>query len=246
MKLLRGYADIFEQVGIDEAYLDVTRRTAESYQAARDLASETKNSMRNRLGLTCSIGVGPNKLVAKIAADENKPDGLTVIEPDQVNNFLQPFPVDRLLGVGAKTAEKMRLMGICSISDLAKYDIQKLISTFGKNLGTYFHNASLGIDNEPVREKGEADSLSRIVTLRQDTHDVGPIIEKTDELCTDLHANIIEQNVTFKSISIIAIAKDLSLYSRSRTLESPTNSLEVMKKTVGELFGRFMSEKAFE
>ena len=246
MKLLRGYADIFEQVGIDEAYLDVTRRTAESYQAARDLASEIKSSMRNRLGLTCSIGVGPNKLVAKIAADENKPDGLTVIEPDQVNNFLQPFPVDRLLGVGAKTAEKMRLMGICSISDLAKYDIQKLISTFGKNLGTYFHNASLGIDNEPVREKGEADSLSRIATLRQDTHDVGPIIEKTDELCTDLHANIIEQNVTFKSISIIAIAKDLSLYSRSRTLESPTNSLEVMKKTVGELFGRFLSENAFE
>ena len=246
MTLLRGYADIFEQVGIDEAYLDVTRRTAESYQAARDLASEIKNSIRNRLALTCSIGVGPNKLVAKIAADENKPDGLTVIEPDQVNNFLQPFPLDRLLGVGAKTAEKMRLMGICTISDLAKYDVQKLISTFGKNLGTYFHNASIGIDNEPVREKGEAESLSRIATLRQDTHDVDLIIEKTDELCVDLHEDVIEQNVTFKSIGIIVIAKDLSLYSRSRTLESPTNSLEMMKKIVGDLFERFLSENAFE
>jgi DNA polymerase IV (DinB-like DNA polymerase) len=246
MELLRDNADVFEQVGIDEAYLDVTRRTAESYQVARDLASEIKASMRNRLGLTCSVGVGPNKLVAKIAADENKPDGLTVVEPGQVKNFLELLPVGRLIGVGSKTAEKMRSIGICSISDLARYDVQKLISTFGKNIGTYFHNASLGIDNEPVREKGEAESLSRIATLKLDTRDVDIILEKTDELCADLHANIIEQNVTFKSVGIIAIAKDLSLYSRSRTLESPTNSLDVMKTIVKELLERFFSENELE
>lgn len=246
MRILRDFADEFEQVGIDEAYLDVTKRTDGSFQDAKNLAGSIKNELRNQLGLTCSIGVGPNKLVAKIAADEKKPDGLTIVEPDQVKGFLRPLPANRLLGVGTKTVEKMQSMGICTIADLAENDVQKLISTFGKNLGMYFHNASLGVDNEPVREKGEAESLSRIATLKQDSHDLSVILEKTDELCLDLHSNVIEQKLTFRSVSIVVIAKNLSVYSRSRTLDNSTNSLEIMKKTVGELFKRFLTENPVE
>jgi DNA polymerase IV (DinB-like DNA polymerase) len=246
MQFLSGYADEFEEVGIDEAYLDVTKRTNGSFKDAKDLANQIKSEMRSHLGLSCSIGVGPNKLIAKIAADEKKPDGLTVVEPSQIKEFMEPLLVGRLIGVGVRTVEKMHNMGICTISDLAKYDVQKLISEFGKTVGTYFHNASLGVDNEPVREKGEPESLSRISTLKEDTRELGIILEKTGELCLDLHNIITDKKSTFKSVSIIVIAKDLSLYSRSKTIENSTDSLETMKKIVQELLDKFLSENPIE
>jgi DNA polymerase IV (DinB-like DNA polymerase) len=196
MQFLSGYADEFEQVGIDEAYLDVTKRTNGSFKDAKDLANQIKSEMRSHLGLSCSIGVGPNKLIAKIAADEKKPDGLTIVEPSQIKEFLEPLPVGRLIGVGVKTVEKMHNMGICTISDLAKYDVQKLISEFGKTVGTYFHNASLGVDNEPVSERGEPESLSRISTLKEDTRELGIILEKTDELFALLVQKILQFRFT--------------------------------------------------
>ncbi len=148
--------------------------------------------------------------------------------------------------MGVKTAKKMAAMNICTIGDLAKYDVQRLISTFGRTLGTYFHNASIGVDNEPVKERGEAGSLSRIATLMQNTSDSSVVLEKANELCVDLYASIAEQKLTFKSVSIILIAKDLSVYSRSRTLESSSNSLEMMEKVAGELFEAFLSENPIE
>jgi len=246
MQLLRGYADEFEQVGIDEAYLDVSNRTNGSFKDATDLANDIKKELRSSLSLSCSVGVGPNKLVAKIAADERKPDGLTVLEPSEVKTFLGPLPVNRLLGVGVKTVEKMNKMGICTISDLSNYDVQELVEEFGRTLGTYYRNASVGIDSEPVREKGEAESLSRISTLKEDTRDLRSILEKTDELCLDLYNTIIGKRLIFKSISVIVIAKDLNHYTRSKTIEKSTNNLEIMKKIVQELLEKFLSENPVE
>src|SRR3972149_5199118 len=100
MQALRGYADGFEQVGIDEAYLDVTQKIQGSFEAATDLAQKMKNDVQNHVGITFSVGVGPNKLVAKIASENQKPDGLTVVKPEEVKRFLSPLPVDRLIGVG--------------------------------------------------------------------------------------------------------------------------------------------------
>ena len=141
MPILKGFADEFEQVGIDEAFLDVSKRTQADFRNGEELARKIKSELFSQEKLTCSVGVGPNKLVAKIAADEKKPDGLTVISLDQVVNFLEPLPVNRLIGVGAKTLERMKTMSINTIGDLAKYDIQRLIAVFGKTLGVYFHNA---------------------------------------------------------------------------------------------------------
>ena len=246
MNLLEAYADEFEQVGIDEAFLDVTRRLHGSFQEAKLLAEAIKTQMRNEQKLTCSVGVGPNKLVAKMAADEKKPDGLTVIDPSSVTSFLAPLPVDRLIGVGTRTLEKMQTIGISKVGDLANYDIQKLIAIFGKALGTYFHNASLGVDNEPVREHGEAISVSRIATLKQDTADLTLILEETDHLCDEVHERIVREKLTFKTIGIIAITKDMKVHTRSRTLENPSNNLELVKKTVAELFGKFQSDTQLE
>jgi DNA polymerase IV (DinB-like DNA polymerase) len=242
MNILRKYADRFEQAGIDEAYLDVTQRTSGRFQEAKQLAVSMKDEVKAQLKLTCSIGIGPNKLVAKIAADEKKPDGLTVIAPERVEEFLSPLKVRRLLGVGTKTREKMQSLGISTVHELAKYDPQRLNDIFGRTMGIYFHNAALGIDAEPVEERSEVESFSRITTLKQDSRDLSFIMETAERLCSEIHGTVVSERMNFKTVGIIAILKDLSTHTRSKTLENPTNSLEVLNKSAKELFEKFFNE----
>jgi DNA polymerase IV (DinB-like DNA polymerase) len=246
MRVLRGYADSFEQGGIDEAYLDVTQKVQGSFEAAEDLAQKMKAAVKNQFGTTFSVGVGPNKLVAKIACDSQKPDGLTVVKPEGVAGFLSPLPVDRLLGVGRKIAAKMETLGIKTVGDLARYDVQRLVEVFGKTLGVYFHNAANGVDNAPVQETGEAESISRIGTLKENTRDLTFILEKTDELIEDIRKELVQRKVGFKQVGIIAIMADLSVHSRSQTLEKPANDMELLRRVVGELFGKFLNESELE
>jgi DNA polymerase IV (archaeal DinB-like DNA polymerase) len=246
MELLKGFADEFEQVGIDEAFLDVSKRTQADFLNGEELAEKVKRELFSQEKLTCSVGVGPNKLIAKIAADEKKPDGLTVINPYQVVGFLDPLPVDRMIGVGTKTSERMKAISINTIGDLAKCDVQRLTAVFGKTLGVYFHNASLGIDNEPLQEKGETESISRIATLKQNTHDLTIIMNDALELCKDLHDRVVKEKLIFKTVGIIAITSDMNVRSRSRTIDSPSNSLELMEETVQELFQSFLDESEID
>ena len=242
MSILRSNADSHEQVGIDEAYLDVSQKTGGEFENAKHLAQRLKDELKASLKLTCSVGVGPNKLIAKIAADQQKPDGLTIIKPEQAEAFLFSLPVSRLIGVGVKTKEKMQALGINTIGDLAKHDVQKLIAVFGKALGTYFHNASQGLDDEPVQEKAEVESISRISTLKQNTCDLNLILEKTNQLCDDIHAVIMQQELAFKTVGIITIMADLSVHNRSQTLENPTAELETLKKVVKDLLEKLLSK----
>lgn len=246
MRLLAAHADKFEQVGIDEAYLDVSQRTHSNYQEAEELAQRTKKEIVMQLSLTCSIGIGPNKLIAKIAADIHKPNGLTTVKPEQIADFLEPLLVDRLLGVGTKTNRKMQALRIVTIGDLARFDVQKLMDVFGKKLGLYFHNASRGIDDEPVQAKSEVESVSRISTLKEDTRDLDLILQKTDRECEEVHADLKRIGFNFKTVTIMAVMKDLSLRSRSKTLENNTDKLETLKETVKELFDKFLSESNLE
>ena len=243
---LRGYADAFEQVGIDEAYLDVTQKVHGSFEAARDLAQKIKDDVKNQLSITFSVGVGPNKLVAKIAADSQKPEGLTIVKPEEVVRFLSPLPVNRLIGVGRKISAKMDALGIKTIGDLARYDVQRLVEIFGKNLGVYFHNAANGLDNEPVQEAGEAESVSRISTLKENTRDLALILEKTSQLIEDIHKEVVQRDISFRQIGIIAIMTDLSVRSRSQTLETATSDIDALRKTVRELFENFLGESELE
>ena len=246
MNILKGLSDRFEQVSIDEAYLDVTQRTMGNFEEGRKLGESVKSEVLLREKLTCSIGVAPNKLVAKISADTKKPDGLTVVTPDQIINFLGPLPVSRLIGVGAKTRERMQALGINTVFDLSKYDVQGLTVVFGKTLASYFHNASLGIDDDPVQERGEATSISRIATLKHDSRELSFIIEKTDQLCSEIHITIAKEGIVFKTVGIVVIATDMSIHTRSRTLENPTDNLEILKETVKELLEKFLDETEFE
>jgi DNA polymerase IV (DinB-like DNA polymerase) len=246
MLALRDYADVFEQVGIDEAYLDVTRKVQGSFEVARVLAQKMKDDVKKQHGLVFSVGVGPNKLVAKIACDSQKPDGLTVVKPDEVVFFLSSLPVDRLIGVGRKTAARMEALGIRTIGDLARYDVQRLVEAFGKTIGVYFHNAANGVDNEPVQEAGEAESISRIATLKENTRDLTFILEKTSQLIEDVWKELAERKLSLKQVGIIAIMTDLSVHSRSQTLEKPVSDVDVFRETVRELFEKFLGESELE
>lgn len=246
MTVLRSHANRFEQVGIDEAYLDVSQKANGNFEEAGKIAEQIKKEMKAQQGLTCSIGIGPNKLIAKIAADIQKPDGLTIVKPEQVAGFLGPLPVNSLVGVGRKTERKMQDMEIQTVSDLAEYDTQKLVEVFGKNLGIYFHNASIGIDDEPVQERGEVESISRISTLKEDTQNLKVILEKTNKLCDEVHARLMQRGLSFKSVGIVAVMTDMSVRSRSKTYESPTNELGALKKTAKELFEKFLNESELQ
>jgi DNA polymerase IV (DinB-like DNA polymerase) len=242
MSILGTYADGIEQEGIDEAYLDVSARTEGDFDKAAALGLMIKNDLKKQEELTCSVGIGPNKLIAKIASDIKKPDGLTVIKPDEVKPFLEPLPVDRLLGVGKKTSEKLKAMGVVTVGDLARYEIKSLIECFGESLGAYLHNASRGIDQDPVQDRGESGSLSRISTLKEDTRDLKLITKVTDQLCEDVHQRLMQRRVSFKLVGIVAVMKDLTILTRSKTFADGTNDLGFLKKEVGGLFDRLLKD----
>jgi DNA polymerase IV (DinB-like DNA polymerase) len=242
MEIFRGYSDVFERVGIDEAYMEVTAKVQGSFDETKALALRMKAEVKSQVGVSFSVGVAFNKLVAKIACDEQKPDGLTVVLPEEAKTFLAPLPVERLIGVGKKTSMKMAELGVKTIGDLANFNVQRLVEVFGKTLGVYFHNAASGVDDEPVREAGEAESLSRIATLKQNSQDLAFILETTDALAADVHADLMKRDLSFRQVGIVAFLADLTVRSRSATLEQPTKSLETLKKTVGELLQRFLDD----
>ena len=246
MEIFRGYTSSFEQVSVDEAYLDVTEQVECSFEKAREYAQKIKADVENQVGISFSIGVGPNKLVAKIACDSQKPNGLTIVKPKEAEAFLAPLEVDRLLGVGKKTMVRMEQMGIKTIGDLAKYHCPRLIEVFGKALGIYFHNAANAIDNEPVLEQGEAESISRIGTLKQDTRDLAFILQKTDELTEYVFKDLTERNLSFKLVSIYVVMVDLSSKTRSITLDQPSKDRETISRNVKNLFEKFLSESTLE
>ena len=242
MEDLRGYADSFEQVSIDEAYLDVTHRTGGSYQQAQELAARIKNEIFYKHKLTCSIGVGPNKLIAKIAADTKKPDGLTAVKPQEVEQLLSVLPVRRLVGVGKKTEKKLENLGVRTVGQLARFDVQRLVDVFGKKSGVYFHNAALGIDHDSVEERNEPESSSIIATLKEDTRNSSSILDEAYRLCDSVHAKLVNRQLLYRSVSIYVVAANLSTHSRSKTLETPTTNLQLFKDTVKELFQRFLND----
>jgi DNA polymerase IV (archaeal DinB-like DNA polymerase) len=242
MSSLRGYAESFEQTSIDEAYLDVTTKVNGGFKKARDLAEKMKREVKNAVGITFSVGIGPNKLVAKIAADSQKPDGLTVVKPEEVERFLSPLPVERLLGVGRQTAKKLGEFGVKTIGELARYDVQRLVETFGKKQGVYFHNAAHGINNVPVQETGAAASISRLSTLNENTRELKVVLEKTDQLIDDLHRELMQRNVSFKQVAVITIMADLKVRSRSKTLDVATRDAATLRTVVRELFEKFLGE----
>ena len=235
MEVMKQSADIFEYVGRDEAYLDVTKRVAGDFLKASHLAQQIKNEIREKIKLSCSIGISPNKLISKIASDFQKPDGLTIVSPEKIEVFLDQLKIRVIPGIGKKTEERFLEMGFETIQELKKLDVFTLNKEFGRKSGTYIYNAVRGIDNEPVKEREERIQYSKITTLKKDSIDYQFLSENIRNLCAEVHRVVKKNNKMFKSVGIHFIQSDLSNKSKSRMLRNPTDSLEELQKNVEQL-----------
>jgi DNA polymerase IV (DinB-like DNA polymerase) len=235
MEIMKEYADIFEYVGRDEAYLDVTSRIEGDFIKASHLAQQIKNSIRDKIKLSCSIGISQNKLISKIASNFQKPDGLTIVSPERVEIFLDQLKIRAIPGIGGKTEKIFSEMNLETIQDLMKLDVFTLNNKFGRKSGTYIYNAVRGIDNEPVKEKEGRIQYSKIMTLKKDSKDPQFLLENIRELCKEVHTVIRKNNQMFKSVGIHFVQSDLSNKSKSKMLRNPTTSLEELQKNVEQL-----------
>lgn len=229
MEIIKNHADIFEHTGIDECYLDVHEKTAGDFDSARQLAGQIKNELISHLQLSCSIGVAPNKMLAKVASDYVKPDGLTVVKPDESASFIGALEVGRIPGIGPKTRNRLAELGVTTARQLAGFDLFRLMDEFGKKTGAYIHNAAKGLDDEPVAESaGECKQLMHIVTLKKDATAASEVHGDLGEICRHVHELAERKGLAFRTVSVILILKDLENVTRSKTLKTHTQSYEVL------------------
>jgi DNA polymerase IV (DinB-like DNA polymerase) len=239
MEILRKFAEKFEQWGIDEAFLDVSSKVKD-YTEAAGLAREIKKDIFEKERLTCSIGIGPNKLVAKIASDFQKPDSLTVVKEEEVEKFLEPLPVRKLLWIGRKTEQKLATMGIKTIGELAHYDPTVLAENFGV-MGTQMYLMAHGIDRSEVAERGEIKSISRETTFEEDTADAELVLNALDKLSEEVHSDALRHDVHFRNVTVKVRYENFETHTRGKTLPFITNRLQDIKKTARDLTQAYLT-----
>jgi DNA polymerase IV (archaeal DinB-like DNA polymerase) len=199
MAILKAHGFPFEQVSIDEAFLDVSRLG--TFSAATDLAVRIRDTILTQLGLTCSIGVAPTKVVAKIASDIHKPGGLTVVEPENLFSFLAPMPVRNIPGIGKKSEAELFEMGIRTIQDLAACNIQVLIAQFGRS-AIALQEIAAGIDRSEVKEREGVKSVSRETTFINDTDDEHLIAATMDALAEEVCRNLSDESLHYRTVTV--------------------------------------------
>ena len=240
MKILRSHADKFEQGGIDEAYLDISSQVKD-FDEARELAKSLMEEVLEKEKLTCSIGVAPNKMVAKIASDFKKPYGLTVVREDDVKGFLFPLDVRKIPGVGPKTERSLKELGIETVADLASMKPEVLTRLFGV-WGTRLREFANGIDNAEVIEEYETKSIGRDTTFETDEDDEVQIFQVLDGLAEEVHEDVIDNGFKFKTITVRVRYQHFDTYTRSKSLLFSTNDLDILKNNAKRLIAPFLRQ----
>jgi DNA polymerase IV (DinB-like DNA polymerase) len=237
MDILRSFSEKLEPMGLDEAFLDLSDKVEDFDQAAK-LAKKIKDEIKSREGLTCSIGVAPNKAIAKIASDYRKPDGLTVVTPDEASSFLRPLPVSRISGVGKKTAEILEKVGVKTIGDLASFSAGRIVELFGK-WGIRLWEIANGIDESPVVTSYDIKSISNETTFEEDVADRSIVIETLDKLARDVHSRATQDGFLWRTVGIKLRFEDFSTFTRAKSRNDYTSSLDVVQNSVLSLFSEF-------
>jgi DNA polymerase-4 len=234
LKIYYQFTDLVEPLSIDEAFLDVTGST-KIFGTAREIAMQIKKEIYQTQQLTASVGIAPNKYLAKIASDLDKPDGLVIVEENKIEEFLFPLDISHIWGAGKKTVEKFKMLGIKTIGDLArisKYDLEK---RFGK-MGIHFYNLAHGIDNREVITEQSAKSVSNEITFFEDVSDI-KILDKTlFQLCEKVAYRLRKKSLKGKTIHLKMRYEDFETITRNRTLKSFTSNTETIHNVIKDLF----------
>jgi len=237
MRLLQKFTDKLEQFSIDEAFLDISEKV-NTFEAAGSLARRIKQEIEEKLGLSSSVGIAPNKAIAKIASDSKKPDGLTIVSPDRVREFLDPLPVSKISGVGKKSTELLAQIGITTIRQLALTHPSKLSDAFGR-YGIRIWQIANGIDEDEVVSSRSIKSISSESTFDQDVQDMGKITEVFDSIIGDVHARLQSQKLLFRTVGIKVRLENFETFTRAKTHSKHTNERAVIEDYVKQLFREF-------
>ncbi|MDI6891918.1 MAG: DNA polymerase IV [Actinomycetota bacterium] len=235
MIILRDFTSLIESWGLDEAFLDITAASRKAVKIAWDL----KQRIRAEMGLTASVGVGPNKLLAKIASDLNKPNGLMVIEETEVEKVLAPLPVSKLLWVGKKTTARLREMGINTIGDLLKVPLDTLKARFGKAYGQMLYSFARGMDESPVVTYHEPKSFGRETTFQVDTCDLNLVKRVLSGFVKYLVKELREGGYRGKTVTVKIRYSNFSTHTRAHSLPESTDSPQIIYDEVLALLPKF-------
>ncbi|WP_227373693.1 DNA polymerase Y family protein [Haladaptatus halobius] len=238
--ILHDCAETVREVSIDEAYLDVTGRTA--WKVAEGFARHVKNRIEREVGVTASVGVAPNMSAAKIASDHDKPDGLVVVEPGTVREFLAPLDVAELHGVGPVTARELREMDIETAGDLADADPHGLAERFGER-GRELHRRARGDDDRTVTPIGRPKSLSRESAFTGATSDAEEKRLRVSTLATAVAERARDRDAMYRTIGVKVVTPPFDVYTRERSLPGPVDDPELVEEVALDLLAEFEDDR---
>jgi len=228
------FTDLVQPLSIDEAFLDVTG-SQKLFGDGPTIARKIKSRIHEKEQLTASVGVASVKYLAKIASDLKKPDGLVVVEPDRITEFLEPLDISRLWGAGERTQNILRKMGICTFGDLMKFPREVLDAKFGK-LGEHFYNLAHGIDFRMVETDDEVKSVSNENTYDEDVAEPETMLQTLLYLSEKVGYRLRKQKLQGRTIHLKLRYSNFSTITRNRTLAQHTDSTSVIYQTICELF----------
>jgi DNA polymerase IV (DinB-like DNA polymerase) len=241
MNIMRDFADIFEQTSIDEAYMDVSKR-CKTYDDAKLLASKLKDALKEREGLTVSVGISPSKSISKMASDMQKPDGLTAVQPEDVDKFLEPLPVNRISGVGKKTTEFLHEKGIETIGQMREVEAKKLTDWFGKG-GVWLWAIANGIEETPVEERGLRKSISVEQTFERDIQNKTMVRDALESLSHEVHDRLLGEGLWYRTVGIKVRFEGFVTFTREKTHTGYMDDLGVIQEYVTLLFREFEKDR---
>ena len=238
---VRALTPVVEDRGIDEIYIDLGDVPGARVDGGRAIGAALKDAVREATGLSCSVGIAPNKMLAKLCSEFDKPDGLTILTRAEIADRVWPLPARKLNGIGPKATQKLAALELHTIGDVAAADPALLRERFGNSYGTWLHEASHGVDSRPVVTYREPKSISRETTFERDLHavrDRAELGEIFTALCEKLAADLARNGYTSRTIGVKLRFDDFRIVTRDRTLQAPTADARAIRRAAGESLKR--------
>ena len=245
--ILHEHADVVREVSIDEAYLDVTDRAAWDGSGpdppVRQFAADLRERVRSEVGVVASVGVAPTMSAAKVASDHDKPDGLVVVEPGEVREFLAPLDAEAIHNVGPVTARDLREMGVETAGDLASTDLEGLREQLGER-GAEIRRYARGEDDREVESVGRPKSLSRESAFTEATADAGRKRERVRSLAADVADRAEQEGALYRTIGIKVVTPPFDVNTRAESLPGPVQNADLVEETALDLLEEFADDRA--
>jgi DNA polymerase-4 len=244
--IIREIAPLLEDRGVDEVYIDFTEVPGGQREGGRVLARLIQKAIHQQTGLTCSIGVAPNKLIAKMASEFNKPNGISIIDQADVQTRIWPLPVRKINGIGPKAEVRLHKLHLMTIGDIAAQEREWLVDNFGKSYGAWMHDAAWGRDDRPVVTESEPVSMSRETTFERDLHAVRDRAELGTiftDLCSQVAGDLQRKGYVGKTIGIKLRYDDFRIATRDQTIDHFTADPRTIRQVAGQCLKRVQLDR---